>query len=402
MSATQQGIVLPGRTLKDMVGLMKLFDDKARDRGTGKVQTPKPSFALVNDGDPWTDTPDIRGKCESWFEHIPPKNRADLRSRFRSPRDSQHKGAFFELFLHEMFIRLGCHVEMQPKVSEQTPDFRVSQDGKTIYVEATTVGETSNPFYRGRNEQAVIDELNSSLSSPHFFIGVDMEGTLKKTLGRGCVPSKFKKLLDAHDPKDVQSLIDKCGLYAAPSERIECGDWTLTGWLVPAFEHIPWGDSERPIVIEPYRARFLDPISSVRDALCIKAKKYSSLEAPLAIAVNALNPFYSPQECDIDVLWGNQSILSQIGPNARTQYVRQPNGFWSSKNNGGTAAVLRFKHADMLNMFQASVCLHVNPRNSSPRLPDALFRLPHCRISEGVIKRTEGEDVTQLLGVSWK
>ena len=235
-----------------------------------------------------------------------------------------------------------------------------------------------------------------------IFIGVDMEGTLKRTLGRGWVPSKFKKLLDAHDPKDVQSLIDKCGLYAAPSERIECGDWTLTGWLVPALEDIRWRVSERPIVIEPYRARFLDPISSVRRALCIKAKKYSRLEAPLAIAVNELNPFYSPLECDSDVLWGNRSILSEIGPNARTQYVRQPNGFWSSKNNGGTAAVLMFKNTDMLNMFQASVCLHVNPRNSSARLPDALFRLPHCGISEGVIKRREGEDLTQLLGVSWK
>ncbi len=110
--------------------------------------------------------------------------------------------------------------------------------GEALYVEATTAGQTSNPFYRNRNEQDVIDELNLSLSSPHFFIGVDMEGTLKRTLGRGWVPSKFKKLLDAHDPKDVQSLIDKCGLYAAPSERIECGDWTLTGWLVPALEDI--------------------------------------------------------------------------------------------------------------------------------------------------------------------
>jgi hypothetical protein len=392
MSATQQ----------DMVGLMKLFDDKEQDRGTGNVQTPKSSFAFVNDDDPWTDTPDIRRKCESWFEHIPPKHRPHLRSSFRSARDSQHNAAFFELFLHEMFIQLGCHVEMEPNVSGQTPDFRVSQDGKTIYVEATTVGQTSNPFYRSRNEQDVIDELNLSLSSPHFFIGVDMEGTLKRTLGRGWVPSKFKKLLDAHDPKDVQSLIDKGGLYAAPSERIECGDWTLTGWLVPALEDIQCRVSERPIVIEPYRARFLDPISSVRRALYIKAKKYSRLEAPLAIAVNALNPFYSPLECDSDVLWGNRSILSEIGPNARTQYVRQPNGFWSSKNNGGTAAVLMFKHTDMLNMFQASVCLHVNPRNSSPRLPDALFRLPHFGISEGVMKRREGEDIAQLLGVGWK
>ena len=43
-----------------------------------------------------------------------------------------------------------------------------------------------------------------------------------------------------------------------------------------------------------------------------------------------------------------------------------PKDFWSSESSSGTAAVLRFKHADMLNMFQTSACLYINPQDSFP------------------------------------
>ena len=95
----------------------------------------------------------------------------------------------------------------------------------------------------------------------------------------------------------------------------------------------------------------------------------SQLGAPLVIAVNALNPFHSPGECDADVLWGNLCVQYGLGANDQTRYVRQPNGFWSSKTSNSTAGILMFKNADMLNMFQATASLYVNPRNSSPALP---------------------------------
>ena len=381
---------------------MKLFDDKKQEGGAENVQQSMSKFAFVNEYSPWADTPAIRRACESWFEHIPPGNRADLKSRFRESDDSEHAGAFFELFLHEVFRRLDCQVEFQPNVSGQTPDFRVSQGGKSIYVEATVAGATSNPFHRSRNEQDVIDKLNT-LSSPDFSIGVDMEGTLKNTLRKSYVTSKFRRLLDAHDPGKVRGLIAEGGMYAAPSEKIECGAWTLTGWLIPACEDRGASISGRPIVTEPYRAKFLDPISSVRDALAWKARKYRGLlDSPFVIAVNAQNPYYSPSECDVDVLHGNRRIQFGTGPDAESRYVHERNGFWLSKNSGEPAAVLIFKNADMLNMFQASVCLHVNPWDSAPGLPDALFRIPHCELSEDHLERREGEDVAQLLGVSLK
>lgn len=370
---------------------MYLFDNISTELRTEAPPVARSKFDAVNSCNLWNDWSDVRRTCESWFGRIPETNRADLRSRFRSRQDSQHDAAFFELFLHEMFLRLGCHVEMHPEVSGQTPDFRVSQSSKVAYVEATAVGLTSNTIRRNHDEQDAINKLNK-LTSPYFCLGVDMEGTLRETLSKGELTEKFEKLLNSHDSTEVQETINQFGPYEAPSETIQRGDWTLTGWLLPASDNAGDEQIDRSIVIEPYRAKSVDPISVVRRTLKAKAEKYKRLDAPLVIAANVLHPYYFPPlECDIDVLWGN-----------RMRYGRQTNGYWLTRSSEVPAAVLRFRHAEMLNMFQAAAFLHVNPKHTSPTIPNALFRLPHNFICKEDIRQSKGEDVARLLGVSWK
>ena len=290
---------------------------------------------------------------------------------------------------------------MQPRVGKQTPDFRVSQGGKSIYVEATAVGLTSNPFHPSRNEQDVIDKLNT-LKSSDFSLLLDMEGTLKKTISKSSLAGRVKKLLNNNDPDEVRAKIAKFGRRAAPYDKIKIGDWTLTIWLVPTPKDDRSRTSEIPIVRGRYRAKRIDPISSVRKALKKKAKKYRELDAPLILAVNTLNPYYSDEKSDADVLWGNLLIQYETGAVDRTQYVREPNGFWSGESGGRTSGVLSFQNADMLNMSQVTARLHTNPGNHSSLLPDALSKLTHYVASNGNLIRREGEDLAQLLGVSWK
>ena len=336
-----------------------------------------------------------------WLEHVPAEARADLLARFLSSNDSKHDGAFFELLLHEMFLQLGCKVDMQPTVGKQTPDFRVSQGGKSIYVEATAVGLTSNPFHPSPNEQDVIDKLNT-LKSSDFSLLLDMEGTLKTTIGKSSLAGRVKELLNNNDPDEVKANIAKFGRRAAPFDKIKIGDWTLTVRLEPNRKDGWSGNSDVPIVRGYYPAKRIDPISPVRKPLKKKAKKYRELDAPLVLVVNTLNPYYSAEECDADVLWGNLCIQYETGAHDRTQYVRQPNGFWSSESGGRTNGVLSFQNADMLNVSQVTARLHTNPGNQSSVLPDALFKLTHYVASNGNLIRREGEDLAQLLGVSWK
>ena len=99
------------------------------------------------------------------------------------------------------------------------------------------------------------------------------------------------------------------------------------------------------------KAKRIDPISSVREALTDKAKAYNKLGVPLIVAVNAANPFFHSDECDLNVLWGDLSVQYEMGKNDRTRHIRRDNGFWSSKASSSTAGVLVFRNADILNMF---------------------------------------------------
>ena len=97
-----------------------------------------------------------------------------LKNEKTSEADSGHTTTCSMQVLSSNYFSMKCSFvwvvtwKKHPGVSGLTPDFRVTQDQKSIYVEATAVGERSNPFYRSRNEQGVIDTLNR-LSSPDFF-----------------------------------------------------------------------------------------------------------------------------------------------------------------------------------------------------------------------------------------
>ena len=294
-------------------------------------------------------------------------------------------------------------MEIHPEVPEGTPDFRLARGGKRVYVEAKTVGPESDPFHRRPNEQDALNKLNT-LKSSHFRIAVDMEGRLLKTLEREVVTRKFKGLLEAYEkcPEKVQRVIDARGRDAAPHEKIECGDWSLTGWLVPRPQETRAKHSEPPMVIGPHHAKRLDPIAPVRDALHAKAKTYKALDAPLVITVNPLIPHYNGMEHDLEVLRGDECIVYGLVPDDTQRYSRRrnknTNGFWSQRNQDSPAAILTFWHADILNVSQADGCLHLNPRITPSILPDSFVRLPHFDASEGVVKEAEGESVAEILG----
>ena len=81
--------------------------------------------------------------------------------------------------------------------------------------------------------------------------------------------------------------------------------------------------------MEPYMAKSVDPIASVRDALSEKAKKYNTLDGPLVVAVNALNPFLLSSGI---ATWGRFCSVGKAscfgeGPDGRTQFGRDPKGF---------------------------------------------------------------------------
>ena len=252
-----------------------LFDDMKRTDASSR-QPNEPFFAYLNRSADREAT-EIRGRLESWFGGFPVKARDDVRGRFREDDDHAHRGATFELFIHELLIRLDCTVEVHPKISGKNsrPDFFARHGGCVFYVEATVIDSKENPL-----EEDVLAKINS-LTSPHFHIFAKVDGKLLSAPSREQVVQPFVSLLDAHNPDEVQCLIDEGGLMAAPSRKIEYGAWSLQGWLVPMSPGKRRDHRSRTLIIGPARSEMVDCSTSVQRAVRKKAGKYGPLNARL-------------------------------------------------------------------------------------------------------------------------
>lgn len=385
---------------------MTLFEDIKRQDFNSVLVEPQrnvrnndSSFNYLN----CYDSPEIiriRNLLESSFIRFPLEAQKRVRGDFRSSDNHQHDGAFFELFLHALLTRLGCTIEVEPRITgaDSRPDFLVRHGNQCCYLEATMVGQKSGPFTRNRNEQDVIDTLKT-LRSPDFDIGIDMEGTLSRTLRKEDVVRPFEKLLIQHNPDEVQHLIDKEGSDAAPSRKIEDGNWSLQGWLHPISLANRRSAQSRKIDIYPHRAKWTNSVIPVQDALKDKAKKYGELTEPLIVAVSTRDMFYNGSDNDMEVLFGQEQYALFRGT-AHSPPLRQrkQNGVWPSYNQ--VVAIWSFQKVDMWNLSQVSASLYVNPWKNDAVLPNALYRLPYAKGCDGEMKWFAGEDIAQLLDVS--
>jgi len=100
---------------------LTLFDDIERWDHRHKRQT-QSSFHFLNTS-AWPASHNMRAALEQWFEDYPDDDKNDLRARFRK-RDDNHESAFFELFLYEVFRRLGLTPEVHPEPSTGRGLFR--------------------------------------------------------------------------------------------------------------------------------------------------------------------------------------------------------------------------------------------------------------------------------------
>lgn len=377
---------------------MTLFDDIERD----ELQTGTRFVSLFRDINyyDWAGADKARNRLESWFEKYPDPHKTDLRARFRSGDDYNHEAAFFEVFLHELLIRLGFSLTVHPEIpdTEDRPDFLACRDNQRFYLEATVTGKEAGPYTRNRNEQDVINKLNR-LSSPNFRMTIHIQGKLSQTLSYDRVVCPFRKLLDDNEPDEVQRKINEHGRNEAPSKRIKCGGWSLEGWLWPISPKQRRKGLERPFIIGNHRAQRTDCVTPVRKAIKNKAKKYGELDAPFIVAVHSRDPFYHDRDHDMEVLFGNERLLYfEDQPDLPPKLDCKHNGIWPGQSR--IDAFLRFYGVDLRNLWHsATACLYVNPYKSGPGLPVNFFRLPHAMGRDGKMEWSEGEEITEILGI---
>ena len=384
-----------------------LFDQMERTDGDLKEQC-ESLFAFVNRS-ARTETAEIRDRLQSWFDGFPVEAQRDVRKRLRADDDHGRQGAIFELLMHELLVRLGCRVEVHPEIPGATsrPDFLARHGDCRFYIEATVVDPKGSLAASRPLEDDVVAKINE-LESPHFYIFARVDGELSRALGRPRVIEPFAKLLRDNDPDDVQRLIDAFGPYAAPSAKIECGTWSLHGWLDPLPLEQRGDGRPRTLVLGPARSGMVDSSTPVQRALQKKAGKYGHLDGPLVVAVNVRDPFFDEDD-ELQALFGKEQVtFTRDRPDLPVKLTRKADGVWIK---GGykprytrLAAVLILRDIAPWNLCDAPNCLYVNPFIDYRSLPNVLYRIRHaiaCETqtsNEYKIQRFEGDNFGHILG----
>lgn len=324
---------------------MSLFSDEPRsDSSPARHAESSVAFYDRVAGQYWDD---VRQLMEHWFARFCANGQADVRARLRSTDDRQARGAFFELYLHELLVRSGCSVTCHPEIPNvsRVPDFLATRGDESFYLEARVIVGSAESAGRTKRINAVYDALNS-VKSEDYFVWVDVESA-------GLAAPRTKQLrggleawLGSLDYEEVRQRWRRNSVKDLPVYR-----WQHEGWNA-SFRPVPKGLTARGVdpnirplgVFGGSRARWADDTAPIREALADKGTAYGKLDKPFVVAVGTFSS--SDEDDDIrDALYGTEAYeMGTIeGGETVTRPVRQPDGYWSDGVkwlHGGVSGVL--------------------------------------------------------------
>jgi hypothetical protein len=148
------------------------------DPTTAKGPEPKrhaeSTYAFLNRaaGDDWER---VRLLLEQWTRRIDPVAWRQTLSEFRNDDCLDGRSAFWELYLNEVFSRLGFDPLHHPALpnTAQTPDFLLRTRKSPLYVEAVAIDEPEDEKRAHRLLGKVYDYLNEHLQSSVYTLYCD-------------------------------------------------------------------------------------------------------------------------------------------------------------------------------------------------------------------------------------
>jgi hypothetical protein len=389
---------------------MKLFDEFDRIN-CNYSEYSEPKFTFINNS-ARAGFDEIRCVLEKWFTHYPISGQADLRSRFRSKINSHHQAAFFELFLHELLLKLNCKIELHPDIPDKlkTPDFLVETlKGERFYLEATLVTNESEAETAAQARMnSVYDILNREVDSTNFSLAISIKGSPKTPPPAKNLSKFVNERLSELNPDEIIELYYSNRKTEIPFWKFEYDGWKIEIRPIPKKSEARGKLGKRPIVMQSTVFRWMDHRTSIKNSIIKKAKKYGDLNLPYIIAVNILDFI---DEIDIEeALFGKEQFVvdsNNIESNkpsvARIEYY--PDGVWRGPTGPRytrVSAVLFAKRLFAWSVPSTDLLLFHNPWAKKSINPE-LIKLPQTFISENQVKFIKGESIKKILNLpeSW-
>ena len=274
----------------------------------------------------------VRDLMEEWLTHVPSESRADLRGALRAD-DRQSESAFWELYLHEAYLRSDYEIEIHPELPGQPtrPDFRLRRGGEVFYLEAVSVGQMPTEIAEDRRLRDVYQIL-ASLKVENFALELSTYRVGPRPLSTRGLRTDLRQWLAALDPERVALAVENAnavGFNRLPGMTWEDDGWSLIFHALPLREEVRGKPRSALSMMGPGKAAVVDNVSGIKRVLDAKHGKYGVLDAPIVIAVLS-NTEYPTRDYEIE------QALFGISAQRPTESVEHPEsmfreGFWLTK-----------------------------------------------------------------------
>ena len=340
----------------------------------------------------WPEIANVRHELGLWYARFPDLNSA-LRARFRK-KDQNHDSAFFELFLHELFGRLGLSVEVDPALPGGSyPDFRVTGSGSPAYVEATVVPPAIKDSPLELQVFEAINSLDGKIPAGRA-VSIDTEGALVRAPPLRSITGPICSWLNGLEP--AAPTWEDFDLSTAPRLDVpvepECGDWVVRAEAVPRAA----GGS----VIQARHFSGSGKLgASVRDAISKKARQHDTLGDPLIVAVNDCS--HHGRSSETAALFGPMAIGTPSG-----EALPHAGGIWTGERtdepwnptHAEVSAVMMFRRASPHTAANVEACLYLNPYIED-RIPEQLRAFGYAAAEDYEVKWHAGCSTGEILGL---
>ena len=383
-----------------------LFDRLNRDKRTPKRES-EPSYKFLNESaKPMAEA--LRCLFGEWFGRYPDSGRKDLAARFRSNDETQHLGAFFELYLHELLLRLGMGPQIHPTLGNggsTHPDFILTPDAPTqpILLEATVAGASAEEAAEEARISQVYDLLNK-LHSPNFFLDIRSCGAPTSQPPVKGLKSALERWLGGLNPDRLLEAYKERGPEGLPVLEWNHEDWRLVFRPLPKSKDLRGKPGIRPIGAQMREPKFVASEVAIRNAVMRKATRYGKLDQPYMLAINCLD--LSAEETDVfNALLGGECMDVVISAERETicNETRQPTGAFhgpEGPRNTRVSAVLVFLQLNPWSMHAAEPFLIHNPHAKRPLDPAPWPFAQFVPRGEYLVEKKRSRSVSELMSIS--
>lgn len=314
-----------------------------------------------------------RELLETWFARYPREHRAHLHGRLTSSRQSEQQSAWWELYLHESFVRAGYSVE----VSRRTPDFTIDGPGGRFHVEATARFESPSVQNRERREQALYDALDRA-DTDSWSIGLELLRTGASSAPASRLRARIERWLATLDLDEVRRngrQSSRNGIPRFPYRIFAEGDWAIGAEAYPVEPFRDDGRRRAVIASGPSEMVQVRNEEPLRDAIARKASECRGLDAPLVIAVLVARQYAHEHQVE-SALFGIDACEYDYEPSrlcvTGVRETRMPGGLWSpGSGRPEVAGVLAGVRLDHFSFAKLAPTLWTNPLIRRSSLPVA-------------------------------